>query len=223
MTYTGLTNTDRVTAASTSFQNGELGLANQKTGTATTSFTRDPSGTLISDRIGGSSYYYVYDGLGSVVALVNASGTAVNTYSYDPYGNTRASTGTTLNPFQYTAGYNQGNGLYKFGARYYDPKTGRFTQQDPAGQQPNLYAYAGDSPINYWDPSGLSTSGALESCAVGAATGALISSETVAGTIFGAIGGCASGYSFYELNEFLGTDDSAGDIVDIIGDAFSEL
>ena len=45
------------------------------------------------------------------------------------------------------------------GARYYDPTLGRFTQQDqlsaladPANG--NRYAYTGDDPINYSDPSG---------------------------------------------------------------------
>ena len=41
------------------------------------------------------------------------------------------------------------------GERYYDPKLGRFTQEDPAQQGTNLYIYCGNDPVNRIDPSGL--------------------------------------------------------------------
>lgn len=41
-----------------------------------------------------------------------------------------------------------------FGARYYDPTLGRWTQQDPSGQEANAYAYAGCDPVNKVDPTG---------------------------------------------------------------------
>jgi RHS repeat-associated protein len=52
------------------------------------------------------------------------------------------------------------NGLFHFGARYYDPTTGRWTQQDPLGhlgstRQGDRYLYVGEDPINLSDPSGL--------------------------------------------------------------------
>ena len=43
-------------------------------------------------------------------------------------------------------------GLYHFGARYYDPGIGRFTQRDPFG---GGYVYGSDDPVNRLDPSGL--------------------------------------------------------------------
>jgi RHS repeat-associated protein len=41
--------------------------------------------------------------------------------------------------------------------RYYDSKSGRFTQEDPIGLAGglNLYGYAGGDPVNYSDPFGL--------------------------------------------------------------------
>jgi RHS repeat-associated protein len=45
-----------------------------------------------------------------------------------------------------------------FGARYYNPNTGRFLSEDPIGfdgSGPNLYAYADDDPIYWVDPFGL--------------------------------------------------------------------
>ena len=43
--------------------------------------------------------------------------------------------------------------------RYYDPITGRFTQEDPAGLAGgiNSYGFAGGDPVNYDDPFGLCT------------------------------------------------------------------
>lgn len=51
-------------------------------------------------------------------------------------------------------------GLTHLGAREYDPSTGRFASVDPVlamadPQQMNGYAYGGNSPVTYSDPSGL--------------------------------------------------------------------
>ena len=45
-----------------------------------------------------------------------------------------------------------------FGAREYDPETGRWTTKDPigfAGGDGNLYAYVGNDPVNTVDVTGL--------------------------------------------------------------------
>ncbi|MFF7542234.1 RHS repeat-associated core domain-containing protein [Streptomyces canus] len=55
---------------------------------------------------------------------------------------------------RYTGTYLDPSGLYKMGARYYDPQLGRFTQPDPSGKESNPYAYAAGDPINRTDPSG---------------------------------------------------------------------
>ena len=61
-------------------------------------------------------------------------------------------------PIGFAAGlYDRDTGLVRFGARDYDPTTGRWTGKDPilfAGQQSNLYVYAGNDPIDYRDATG---------------------------------------------------------------------
>ncbi|MFQ5705793.1 MAG: RHS repeat-associated core domain-containing protein, partial [Gemmatimonadales bacterium] len=49
-------------------------------------------------------------------------------------------------------------GLMYMRNRYYDPATGRFTQQDPIGLAGglNLYGFANGDPVNFHDPFGLS-------------------------------------------------------------------
>jgi uncharacterized protein RhaS with RHS repeats len=45
------------------------------------------------------------------------------------------------------------------GQRYYDPKTGRWSSSDPAGNidRPNLYTFARNNPMTYVDYFGLSS------------------------------------------------------------------
>jgi RHS repeat-associated protein len=91
------------------------------------------------------------DALGSVLALTNSSGNITTQYGYDPYGNTTTYGGTSTNVFQYTGRENDGNGLYSYRARYYNPQIGRFISEDPAGfagSGPDLYTYADDNPVN---------------------------------------------------------------------------
>jgi len=49
------------------------------------------------------------------------------------------------------------SGLQYMRNRYYDPRTGRFTQEDPIGLAggSNLYGFAGGDPVNHTDPFGL--------------------------------------------------------------------
>jgi hypothetical protein len=80
-------------------------------------YTRDNEGNLISLRDGGSRYYYLLDGISSVVGLVNTHASKVNSYSYDPYGKQLTATGAVVNPWRYASGYyDTSTGLTKFGA-----------------------------------------------------------------------------------------------------------
>ncbi|MCC9157879.1 hypothetical protein LZP81_24730 [Streptomyces parvulus] len=148
--YAGLDNNDRLTRGSSTFTNAAIGMTRENT----TGFVREPSGTLTAMTSGGASQYYLTDVQGSVIGLVDATGKRTATYSYGPYGEARTTSGTNQ-PYRYTGTYLDPSGLYKMGARYYDPQLGRFTQPDPSGKESNLYAYAAGDPVNRVDPSGL--------------------------------------------------------------------
>jgi RHS repeat-associated protein len=77
-------------------------------------------------------------------------------HGFETMGVVRSHTETVINPFDYSAGYEDSTGLVKLGARFFDPMVGRFTQQDPSDQETNLYAYTGGDPINELDPAGRS-------------------------------------------------------------------
>jgi RHS repeat-associated protein len=166
MTYTGINSALRTAAGSTTFTNNTFGAATSTTSGTTLYFTRDPDGSLNSLLDGSSRYYYLYDGTGNIIGLVNSTGTQEATYTYDPYGTTTSSgTLAATNPYQYKGGYTDPTGYIKFGTRYYNAAHATWTQQDPESNTPN-YTYAGDNPINDSDPSGLC---GIWSCLTGAA------------------------------------------------------
>jgi RHS repeat-associated protein len=117
-----------------------------------------------------SHYHVATDGHGSVTALLDSNGTAVAAYEYDPFGQPLRAEGATApeslgstdlpgdNPFRYSNKYwDRETGLYDYGLRFYDPSLGRFINRDPIGESGgnNLYAFAGNNPVNRWDYLGL--------------------------------------------------------------------
>ena len=119
----------------------------------------------LNQRVGGSSpprftnsFSFNADGLGSISSLSNAAGSIANTYTYDSFGKLTASTGSLVNPFQYTARESDTEtGLYYYRARYYDPNTGKFLSEDPTkfGAGLNFYTYTGNDPAGFRDPGDL--------------------------------------------------------------------
>ncbi|MFP8903992.1 RHS repeat-associated core domain-containing protein [Streptomyces atacamensis] len=198
--YAGTTGAERTRLGATAFHHGPLGLAARTTAGKDSGFVREPTGTLNSMRTGGKSYYYLTDALGSVMGLVDASGERTHTYDYGPTGLPRFTpTESVPQPYRFTGTYLDPTGLYKMGARYYDPHLGRFTQPDPSGQETNPYLYAAGDPINRTDPTGLLNVGdAILSAALGAAAGVVVAGLTgnpiATGAAMGCVGTGASEY-----------------------------
>ncbi len=100
--------------------------------------------------------YYHHDQLGSTRMLTNASGEAIATFSYGPFGALEGSTGTQKTPLGYGGQYTDADtGLQYLRARYYDPTTGQFLTRDPitpVTREP--YGYALENPVGKVDPSG---------------------------------------------------------------------
>lgn len=220
--YLDTDQSNRVGFGGTTSVNGQLGDDQDTTGGSTTYFVRDPSGQLISERTTSGTYYYLYDLRGSVIGLADSSGTKVDSYSYDPYGNliSPASAAQIANPWRYNAGYfDAATGLYHYGARYYDPKLGRFTQEDPSEQERNGYLFGTSDAVNFADTGGLSARPYIAACAKGVAQSLLVSlavAETGVGAAISAGVGCVVGLESTHLDRKYG--EGTGTPLELISD-----
>ncbi len=108
----------------------------------------------------GSTYYMMYDQVGSLRLIVDSTGTTIKKIDYDSFGNIINDTnpGFTI-PFGFAGGlHDVDTGLVRFGARDFDASVGRWTAKDPidfAGGDVNLYGYVQNNPVNFIDPLGL--------------------------------------------------------------------
>jgi RHS repeat-associated protein len=81
----------------------------------------------------------------------------VQVITYDAWGNVSSDTSPGFQPFGFAGGiYDKDTGLVRFGARDYNPRVGRWMTKDASrfGGGVNFYAYVGDDPVNFIDPSG---------------------------------------------------------------------
>jgi RHS repeat-associated protein len=102
----------------------------------------------------GTIGFALHDYFGSVVGNTNQTGSLAGQNDYEPFGQT-TQTGTAY-PFAYGARIQAVSNLYNFRARYYDPTTGSFISEDPAGLKAdfNFYRYGYNNPLTFGDPLG---------------------------------------------------------------------
>lgn len=213
-----------------------LGVGVTGSGESAHYYTRGSEGSLLAKRTAkgtaSETEYYVADPTGSPALLTSSSGakTAPSgaSYQYDAYGNP---IGTAPSTFGYRGGEILPDGLVHYGARYYDPAIGRWTQPDPLNQigsltQADRFAYAGSDPLNHVDLAGLSLEGEFEEgleeageyaeaglvgCVKGAAESAIIAGPDAAegGCGYGAVSGIAKKAGC----------DACAEVVDLVGKA----
>ena len=133
-------------------------------------FTYDSTGPA-SVTYNGNRYFYLKNAQGDVTGLVNASGTQVVSYTYDPWGAPMSVSGSmsatlgAANPLRYRGYvYDTETGFYYLTSRYYNPVWGRFINADTAdvlGASPdkanwdkNLFAYCDNNPVSRKDDGG---------------------------------------------------------------------
>ncbi len=134
----------------------------------------------------GTTYYFVKNIFGDIVAICNEYGAVVETYEYDFWGNI-TSGGTSgigkENPFRYRGYYyDDETGFYYLQTRYYDPEICRFISADNLELLPtlsqipgllNLYVYCNNNPVMNTDETGEFSWAAI---IIGAIVGAVINS-----------------------------------------------
>ena len=114
-----------------------------------------------------AAYFYRRNLQGDVTAIYNREGNRVGEYAYDAWGNCTILYGASNdlvnnNPIRYRGYYfDSETGCYYLSARYYNPQWRRFISPDSTDYLDpesvnglNLYAYCGNDPVNYADPSG---------------------------------------------------------------------
>jgi RHS repeat-associated protein len=121
--------------------------------------------TQLGSHSDANGVYYLGDHLGSTRAVIDWEGTVVETRDYDPFGRVIAHTGSyqlkhrftgqPVNETESTAA----SPLYNYGARFYDPRWGRFISADERAegfdsQGLNPYAYVSNRPTSLVDPTG---------------------------------------------------------------------
>ncbi len=125
------------------------------------------AGDLPVARISGGTTVFVHnDHLGSAVIYTDTDGNLLTETAFHPFGSVLIAPSGSLPPAFATKRLDADIGLYYFNARWYSPTMGRFISPDPLYlyqpeqglQEPkrlNPYAYAGNNPVRYVDPSGL--------------------------------------------------------------------
>lgn len=168
------------------------------------------AGGLLYEESGGGIRVFHYDQRGSAIAFTGSNGTMIGSAAYGPYGELIEQSGQSDSIFLFCGLFgvvSDGSGLSYMRFRWYSPDLKRFLTPDshygdiadPSSL--NLYAYAGDNPVNFVDPHG-EFLGALIGAVAGAVVGvvatvatSLITGEPLtAGDLIGAaLGGAVTG------------------------------
>ena len=136
------------------FDRGEL--ASEESGAGGIRYIHGDDRVLCSERENMGMGYHIRDEAGSTLFILDRERNIRKSYRYDAFGRVLEERGDIENRLTYTGQmYDGGTGQYYLRARFYNPVTGRFLQEDVyRGDGLNLYAYCANNPVKYYDPSG---------------------------------------------------------------------
>ncbi len=111
-------------------------------------------------RLDSNAYWLLPDRQLNIRDITDNTGVVKDNLAYDGWGNITSETDSSFRGrYSWTSREHDTETELRYNrARYYDPKTGRWTSQDPLGfdaGDSNLYRYLNNRPINSSDPSGL--------------------------------------------------------------------
>lgn len=115
-------------------------------------------GGYISRRQNGTTGYLFKDAHGDVLSAYSSTTNKLADYTYTAWGINRTANETSAfinNPLRYCGEYyDYESGMTYLRARYYDSSIKRFISEDTAKDGVNWYAYCGNNPVMFVDPSG---------------------------------------------------------------------
>ena len=214
-----------------------------------TRFYYDSTG-IIGYSVGNAVYTFRKNLQGDITGIYDENGVLFGEYEYDAWGNVLAEkvlvTGmyTPLhnNPIRYRGYYyDLETGLYYLNSRYYDPKTGRFLNQDLISYLDpetvnglNLYTYCLNDPVKYVDPTGhavvslviaLAITGALVGGTIAGVTayqnglrGGYLAGSIIAGAVAGGAFGALLGIALPGISSFMGSTFVIGNTMTAAGE-----
>ncbi|RNC79692.1 MAG: PKD domain-containing protein [Balneola sp.] len=110
--------------------------------------------------------YFLKDHIGNVRTSVDVDGNVLGYDDYYPFGlqmDGRSNNSSNPNDDYKFTGHEQDDEasltMVHMNARGYDPLLGRFNQMDPLMEFSSSYTYVGNNPLNYTDPTGMSSCG----------------------------------------------------------------
>ena len=114
--------------------------------------------SLVSTGAKAEDLYFIHnDHLGTAQVITDKDQTVVWQGDYQPFGAVEETTTLVENPTRFPGQYfDQETGLHYNLMRDYDPVLGRYLQSDPIGLDGgiNIYGYASQNPVRYYDPNG---------------------------------------------------------------------